>query len=171
MLHSICQQIWKLSGGHRTGKGQFSFQSQRKVIKDCSNYCTTAHISQANKVMFKILQARLQQYMNWEPSDAQAGFGNQRLNCQHSLNCGESKGIPEKTSTSASLTTLKLLTVWITANCGKLLKKWEYQTTLPASWKTCIWIKKQQLKPTWNNRLDPNWERNTSRLYIVTLFI
>ena len=39
------------------------------------------------------------------------------------------------------------LTVWITANCGKVLKSWEYQTTLPASWKTCMQVKKQQLEP------------------------
>ena len=51
-----------------------------------------------------------------------------------------------KPSTSASLTTLKLLTVWITMNCGKLLKRWEYQTTLPSSWGTCIQVKKQQLE-------------------------
>ena len=52
-----------------------------------------------------------------------------------------------KTSTSASLTTLKPLTVWIIANCGKFLRRWEYQTTLPASWETCMQVKKQQLEP------------------------
>ena len=51
-----------------------------------------------------------------------------------------------KTST-ASLTTLKPLTVWITTNCGKLLKRWEYQTTLPASWEICMQVQKQQLEP------------------------
>ena len=57
----------KLSSGHRTGKGQFSFQSQRKVMpKECSNYCTITLISQASKIMLKILHARLQQYMNQE---------------------------------------------------------------------------------------------------------
>ena len=52
-----------------------------------------------------------------------------------------------KTSTSASLTTLKPLTVWITTNCGKFWKRWEYQTTWPASWETCMHVKKQQLEP------------------------
>src|SRR5574337_98616 len=52
-----------------------------------------------------------------------------------------------KTSTSASLTTLKPLTVWITANCGKFLKRWKYQTTLLASWDIYMQIKKQQLEP------------------------
>ena len=51
-----------------------------------------------------------------------------------------------KTSTSASLTVLKPLTVWITTNCGKFFKRWEYQTTLPASWETCMQVKKQQLE-------------------------
>ena len=51
-----------------------------------------------------------------------------------------------KTSTSASFTTLKPLTVWITTNCGKFLKRWEYQTTWPASWKICMQVKKQQLE-------------------------
>ena len=52
-----------------------------------------------------------------------------------------------KISTSTSLTTLKPLTVWITTKCRKFLKRWEYQTTLPASWEICIQVKKQQLEP------------------------
>ena len=51
-----------------------------------------------------------------------------------------------KTSTSALLTTPKPLTVWITTNCGKFLKRWEYQTTSPASWENCMQVKKQQLE-------------------------
>ena len=64
----------KLSSGHRTGKGQFSFQSQRKAIP--KNAQTTAQllISHTSKVMLKILQARLQQYVNRELQDVQAGF-------------------------------------------------------------------------------------------------
>ena len=52
-----------------------------------------------------------------------------------------------KTSTSALLIMPKALTVWITTNCGKFLKKWEYQTTFPASWEICMQVKKQQLEP------------------------
>ena len=74
VLHSVCQHIGKLSSGHRTGKGQFSFQSQRKAMPKCSNYCTIAVISPASKVMLKILQARLQQYVNHELSYVQDGF-------------------------------------------------------------------------------------------------
>ena len=65
----------KPSSGHRTGKGQFSFQSQKKGNgKECSNYHKIALISHASKVMLKILQARLQQSMNRELPYVQAGF-------------------------------------------------------------------------------------------------
>ena len=79
MLCKCCIQyaskFGKLSSGHRTGKGQFSFQSQKKGnAKECSNYRTIALISYAHKVMLKILQARLQQYVNRELPDVQAGF-------------------------------------------------------------------------------------------------
>ena len=72
--------LGKLSSGHRTGKGQFSFQSQRKATpkkgnaKECSNYGTIALISHASRAMLKVLQARLQQYVNRELRDVQAGF-------------------------------------------------------------------------------------------------
>ena len=56
------------------------------------------------------------------------------------------QGNSRKTSTSASLTMLKPSTVWITTKCGKFLKRWEYQTTWPASWETCVQVKKQQLE-------------------------
>ena len=65
----------KLSSGHRTGRGQFSFQSQRKAMpKNAQTYRTTVLVSHAGKVMLKILQDRLQQYMNHELPYAQAGF-------------------------------------------------------------------------------------------------
>ena len=53
----------------------------------------------------------------------------------------------KKKSTSVSLTMLKALTMWSTTNGGKFLKRWEYQTTLPASWETCVQVKKQQIEP------------------------
>ena len=70
-----------------------------------------------------------------------------------------------KTSISALLTMPKPLTVWITINCGKFWKTWEYQTTLPTSWEICMQVKKQQLEMDMNNRLVPNWERSTSTVY------
>ena len=83
MLRKGCTQyaskFGKLSSGHRTGKGQFSFQSQKKGnAKECSNYCTIALISHASKVMLKILQDRSQQYSNHEIPDFQAGFRKSR---------------------------------------------------------------------------------------------
>ena len=80
----------------------------------------------------------------------------------------------KKKSTSASLPTLKPLTMWITANCGKFLKRWEYQNTLPSSCEAYMQVKKQHLEldmEQWNNGLVQNWERSTSRPYIDTLLI
>ena len=78
MLWKCCTQyastFGKLSSGHRTGKGPFSFQSQKGNAKECSNYRTIALISHASKVMFKILQVRLLQYMNCELPDVWAEF-------------------------------------------------------------------------------------------------
>ena len=64
----------KLRSGHRIEKGQFSFQSQKGNAKECSNYHTIALMSHASKVMLRILQARLQQYVNQELPDFQVGF-------------------------------------------------------------------------------------------------
>ena len=86
--------------------------------------------------MLKILQARLQQYMNSELLDVQAGFRKGRRSKDQIAYIYwiiEKVRVPEKISTSALLTTPKPLTVWITTNCGKFFKRWEYQTTLPAS--------------------------------------
>ena len=75
VLHSSCQQIWKTQQRHRTGKGQFSFQSQRRAMsKNVQTAPTIVLISHASKVMLKILQARLQQYMNWELPYIQDGL-------------------------------------------------------------------------------------------------
>ena len=89
------------------------------------------------KVMLKTLQARLQEYMNRELPDVQAGFRKSRGTRDQIANIcwiiGQAREFQEKKSTSASLTMLKPLTLWITTNCGKFLKTWEYQTSLPAS--------------------------------------
>ena len=111
---------------------------------------TTALTSHASKVTLKILQARVQQYMNRELPDVQAGFRKGRGTRDQIANiCWITEKAREfrKTSTSASLTTLKPLTLWITANCEKFLKRWECQTILPISWETCMQIRKQQLEP------------------------
>ena len=97
------------------------------------------------QVMLKILQERLQQFVNCELPDVQAGFRKGRGTCQHPLDHWKSKS-SRKTPISALLTMPKPLTVWSTTNCGKFWKRWEYQTTWPASWETCIQVKKQQLE-------------------------
>ena len=77
----------------------------------------------------------------------------------------------QKTSTFASLKTLKHLTVWITTNCRKFFKKWEYQTPhLPLEKPVCR-SRSDSYIQTWNNGLIQNWERSRSKLYIVALLI
>ena len=139
----------KLSSGQKTGKGQFSFQSQRKAMpKNVPNYHTIALISHASKVMLKILQARLQQYINQEPSDIQVGFRRGRGSRYQIANIHwimeKAREFQKKISTSVSLSTLKF---WLCGwqQTGKFLKRWEYQTILPVSGDTCIWVKKKQL--------------------------
>ena len=86
--------------------------------------------------MLKILQARLQQYVNCQLPDVPAGFRKGRGPSNQTANIHwiiEKARELEKTSTSALLSTSKSLTVWITTNCGKFFNRWEYQTSLPAS--------------------------------------
>ena len=128
--------------------------------------------SHASKVILKILQARLQQYVNRELPDVQAELKRQRTqrwNCQHPLDHRKKQENSGKIPTTALLTRLKPLTVRIKTNCEKFLKRWEYQATLPAFWETRVQVKKQQLEPDMNNGLVQNWKISMSRLYIVTL--
>ena len=93
--------------------------------KECSNYCTIVLISHASKVMLTILQARLQQYVNHEVPDIQAGFRKGRGTRDQIANiCWiiKKQESSRKTSTSALLTTPETLTVWITTNCRKFFK-------------------------------------------------
>ena len=83
----------------------------------------------------------------------------------------EKAGKFEKNIYFNPLTMLRLLIVWITENCRKFLKRWEYQTILPVSWETRTWVKKQQLELGMEHRLFQNCDRSISRLYIVTLLI
>ena len=117
--------------------------------KECSNYRTVALISHASRAMLKILQARLQQYVNHELPDVQTRFRKGRGTRDQIANIRwiiEKQESSRKTSISALLTMPKTLTVWITINCGKFWKRWEYQTIWPASWETCMQIRKQQLE-------------------------
>ena len=137
VLHSICQQIWKTQQWPQDWKRSVFIPIPKKGnAKECSNYHTVVLISHASKVMLKILQARLQQYANHELPDVQAGFRKGRgTRDQMPTSAGSWKKqeSSRKISISALLTTPQPLTVWITINCGKFFKRWEDQTTLPAS--------------------------------------
>ena len=150
MLWKCCTQyarkFGKLSSGHRTGKSQFLFQSQRKVMpknaqtttqlhsphtlaKECSKFSKLGFNSTwiVNFQLFKLVLEKEEEPEIKLPTSA------------GSLRKQESS---RKTSISALLTAPKPLTVWITTNCEKFFKRWEYQTTLPASLKICMQIKK-----------------------------
>ena len=106
-----------------TGLEKVSFPIPKKGnAKECSNYCTVALISHTSKVMLKIVQARLQQYVNCELPDVQAGFRKGRGTRDQIANFHwiiEKAREFQKKSTFALLTMPKPLTVWITTNCGK----------------------------------------------------
>ena len=121
--------------------------SKERQCQRISTYHTIALISHASKVMLKILQARLQQYVNCELPDVQAGFRRGRRIRDQMANIHwvfekAREFQKKKTSISALLTMPKPLTVWITINCGKFWKRWEYQTTWSASWETCMQVRK-----------------------------
>ena len=129
MLPSICQQIWKTQQWPQGWKRSVFIPIPKKGnTKECSNYRTIALISHASKVLLKILQARLQQYMNMnfqmfklvlekaEEPETKLATSARSLKKQESS---------RKISISALLTMPKPLTVWITINCGKLWKRWK----------------------------------------------
>ena len=155
MLLKFCTQyinkFEKLSSGHRTGKGQFSFQSQRRAmpkkvqttIQLClfhmlARQCSKPFKLGSNSTWTKNLQMYKLDLGKAEEQEVKLStFPGSQKKQENFRN----------TSTSASLTTLKPLTVWIMTNCGKFFKRWEYQTTLLASWEICMQVKKQQLEP------------------------
>ena len=129
VLHSLCQQIWKTQ--------QWPQDSTRSVFipipkkgntKQCSNNCTIALISHTSNVILKILQARLQPYMNRKLPDVQAGFRKGRGTRDQIANMHwiiEKAREFKKKSTFALLTMPKLFIVWITTNCGQFFKRCE----------------------------------------------
>ena len=140
VLHSTCLQIWQTQQWLQDWERSIFIPIPKKGnAKDCSNYHTIALISHASKAMLKILQARLQQYVNHELPDVQAGFRKGRVTRDQiaNIHCIIEKGREfQKNIYFSFIAMLKPLTVWITTYCGKYLKRWEYQTTWPASWET-----------------------------------
>ena len=115
--------------------------------KECSNYHTIALISHAGKVMLKILQARLQQYVNFQMFKLVLEKAEEpEIKLPTSAGSWKKQESSRKASISALLTMPKPLTEWITTNCGKFWKRWEYQTTWSASWEICMQVRKQQLE-------------------------
>ena len=112
-LHSICQQIWKIQQWPQGWKSSFFIPIPMKGnAKECSNYCKIALISHTSKVIVKILQAKLQKYMNWEFSGVQTRFRKGRgsqIKLWTRWIIEKKQGNSRRISTSASLTTLKPL--------------------------------------------------------------
>ena len=133
VLHSLCQQIWKTPQRPQDWKMSVFIPIPKKGnAKECSNYCTIALISHSSRVMLKILQVRLQQYVNHELADVQAGFRKSRGTGDQVANILwiiEKAREFQKHIYFCSIDYAKPLTVWITSNYGKLLNRWEFQTT------------------------------------------
>jgi len=146
VLHSICQQIWKTQQWPQGWKRAVFIPMPKKGnAKECSNYHTIALISHASKVMLKILQARLQQYMNFQMFKLVLEKTEEpEIKLPISFGSSKKQESSRKTSISALLTMPKPLTVWMIINCGKFRKRWEYQTTWLASWETYMQVRKQQ---------------------------
>ena len=147
MLHSICHQIWKIQQWPQDWERSVFIPIPKKGnAKECSSYHTVVLISHVSKIMLKVLQARLQQYMNHELPDVPVGFRKGRGTRDQIANI---RWIIEKArefqKNIALLIMPKPLTVWITTNCGKFWRRWEYWTIWPASWEICVQVKKPQL--------------------------
>ena len=133
VLHSICQQIWKTQQWPQDWKRSVFIPIPKKGnAKECSNYCTIAFISHASKVTLKILQARLQQYMNHELPDVQAGFRKGRRTRDQIANI---RWIIKKAREFQKNIYFCLIDYAKAFDCvdhkktGKFFRRWEYQTT------------------------------------------
>ena len=164
-----CCKFGKLSIGHRTGKGQFSFQSQRRTMP--KNVQTTIQLQSFDMLALCSKSFKLGFNSITELPAVQAGFwrGSGTRGQIANVCWLMEKAREFQKNTYFCFITLKLLTVWIRTNCRNLLKRWEYQTTWSVSWETCTQVKKQQLEA--DMKLVQNWRRSTSRLYILTLLI
>ena len=119
VLQSICQQIWKTQEWPQDWKRSVFIPNPKKgSAKEFSNCCTIALISHANKVMLKILQARLQQHVNFQMFKLDLEKAEEpEIKLPTSVGSSKKQESSRKTSTSTLLTMPKHLTVWITTNC------------------------------------------------------
>ena len=128
VLHSICQQIWKTQQWPQDWKRSVFIPILKKGNpKERSNYCPIALISHTSKGMLKILQARLQQYVNCELPDVQAGFRKARgTRDKLPTSVGSSERQEFQKNIFFCFIDYAKAFVWITTNCGKFFKRWEY---------------------------------------------
>ena len=148
MLWKCCTQyvskFGNLSSVHRTEKRSVFISTPKKGnAKECSNYCTIALISHTSKVVLKILQARLQQYVKRELPDVQAGFRKGRGTRDQIANI---RWIIQKNIYFCFIDYAKAFDCVDHNKLWKILQRWEYQTTWPASWEICMQVRKQQLE-------------------------
>ena len=128
VLHSICQHIWKTQQWPQDWERSVFIRIPKGNAKECSNYRTFALISHTSKVMLKILQVKLQQYVNWELPDVQAGFRKCRRTRDQIANIHwiiEKAREFRKNIYFCFIDYAKAF-VWIKINCGKFWKRWEY---------------------------------------------
>ena len=173
VLHSICQQTWKTQQWSQEWKRLVFIPIPKKGnAKECSNYCTIVLISHTSKVILKILQARLQQYVNHELSDVQAGFRKDRGARDQIANiCW----IMEKAREFQKNIYFCFIDYAKAFDCVDHNKWWKIVNEMKITdHLTCLLInlyacQEQQLE--WNKRLVPNLVRSMSRLHIGTLLI
>ena len=149
MLHLICQQIWKTQQWPQDFKRSvFIPISKKGNTKELSNYHTVVLISQANKECSKFFKPVFSNTwtMNFQMFKLVLEKAEEPEIKLRTSNRSSKKQSSRKTSTSALLTMPKPLTVWITTNCVKFFKRWDYQTTWPASWELYMQVRKQQLE-------------------------
>ena len=175
MVHSICQQIWKTQQWPQDWKRSVLIQILKKGnAKECSNTHTIVLISQARKIMLKILQARLQQYLNCELPDVQVGLRGRGTRDQ----IASIHWIMEKAREFQENIYFCFIDYGKASDCVDHNKLWEILKRdgntrtpyLPPEKSVCMSRSNSQ-NWTWNNGLVPDWETSRSRLYIVTLLV
>ena len=151
MLWKCCTQyaskFGKLSSGHRSGKGQLPFQSPRKAMPKNAHTTTQLHsshtlVKQCSKFSKPGFNSTWTMNFQMFKLDLEKGEYPE-VKLPTSIGSLRKQESSRKTSISASFTMPNPLTVWITINCGKFWKRWEYQTSWPASWEICMQVKKQ----------------------------
>ena len=153
MLLKYCTQYLskfeKLSSGHRTGKGPFSFQSQRKAMP--KNAQTTAQLHSSHMLVKLCSKFSKLDFSNmWTVNFQMVKLVLEKTE-EPKIKLPTSSGSSKEQESSRKNIYFFFIDyakafVWITINCGKFWKRWEYQTTWPASWETCMQVRKQQIE-------------------------